>query len=373
MKVVISAAGTGGHINPALAIANKIKKEEPGTEIVFIGTNRGLENDLVPRAGYTLKTIEAYGFQKEFSLENFRNVMKTFRSSKVVKEFFQEFKPDLVIGTGGYICVPVFKVATSMGIPTVLHESNSYPGRAVNMFAKKVSRVLVGFEDTKKNLEYKDNVVVTGTPTKVKKLNVTFTEKTRILNGLGINPNHPVVLVFGGSQGAKKINDSVFGIIKNELNQKYQIIWATGPKQYDIIKKNFEDIGKNINNLKNAKVLPYIYNMDEMLNICDLAICRSGAMTVTEISIVGKPAIFIPLPSKMANRQEDNALVLKKAGAAEMIHNETVNYQNLGNMIDKLVENRVLLNEMGKNAGKLASFHVEDKIYEEIKKIVKRG
>ncbi|MBR2289598.1 MAG: UDP-N-acetylglucosamine--N-acetylmuramyl-(pentapeptide) pyrophosphoryl-undecaprenol N-acetylglucosamine transferase [Clostridia bacterium] len=320
-----------------------------------------------------MKPIEAYGFQKEISLTNFKNVIKTFRSTKVVREFFEEFKPDLVIGTGGYICVPVFKVATQMGIPTVLHESNSYPGRAVNMFAKKVSRVLVGFEDTKKRLDNRENVVVTGTPTKVKKLNVTLTEKTRILNGLGIDPNRPVVLVFGGSQGAQKINSAVFGIIKNGLNQKYQIIWATGPKQFDIIQKDFEEIGKNINNLKNTKILPYIYNMDEMLNISDLMICRSGAMTVTEISIVGKPAIFIPLPSKMANRQEDNALVLKNIGAAEMISNENVNYQNLSNMIDRLIEDRVLLNEMGKNAENLAPQNVEEKIYEEIKKIVRKG
>ena len=186
--------------------------------------------------------------------------------------------------------MPVFKVATKMGIPTVLHESNSYPGRAVNMYAKKVSRVLVGFEDTKKHLEYKENVVVTGTPTKVKKLNITFTEKNRILSGLGIDPNRPIVLIFGGSQGAQKINEAVFGIIEHGLNKKYQIVWATGPKQFDIIKKDFEDlnINININNLKNTKILPYIYNMDEMLNISDLAICRSGAMTVTEISIVRK-------------------------------------------------------------------------------------
>lgn len=159
-----------------------------------------------------------------------------------MKKFFEEFKPDLVIGTGGYICVPVFKVATSMNIPTVLHESNSYPGRSVKMFAKKVSKVLVGFEDTKNNLEYKDNVVVTGTPTKVKKLNVTYTEKNRILNNLGININQPVVLVFGGSQGAQKINDSVFNLIKNGLNKNYQIVWATGPKQFDIIKEDFKKI-----------------------------------------------------------------------------------------------------------------------------------
>lgn len=221
-------------------------------------------------------------------MTNFKNVMKTFRSTKVVKDFFQEFKPDLVIGTGGYICVPVFKVATKLKIPTILHESNSYPGRAVKMFAKKVTRVLVGFEETKNHLVNQENVVVTGTPTKVKKLNITLTEKIRMLNGLGMSANLPIVLVYGGSQGAQRINDSVFGIIKNGLNKNYQIIWATGPKQFEIIKKEFEEIHFNINQLKNTKVLPYIYNMDEMLNVSDLAICRSGAMTVTEISIVRK-------------------------------------------------------------------------------------
>ena len=143
MKVIISAAGTGGHINPGLAIANKIKEKSPASEIVFIGTNRGLENDLVPRNGYALRNIEAYGFKKEISISNFRNIIKTFSSKKEVKRIFEEFKPDVVIGTGGYICVPVFSMATKMKIPTVLHESNSYPGRSVKLFAKKVDRVLV--------------------------------------------------------------------------------------------------------------------------------------------------------------------------------------------------------------------------------------
>ncbi len=143
MKVIISAAGTGGHINPGLAIANKIKEKSPASEIIFIGTNRGLENDLVPRNGYALRNIEAYGFKKEISISNFRNIIKTFSSKKEVKRIFEEFKPDVVIGTGGYICVPVFSMATKMKIPTVLHESNSYPGRSVKLFAKKVDRVLV--------------------------------------------------------------------------------------------------------------------------------------------------------------------------------------------------------------------------------------
>lgn len=372
MRVIISAAGTGGHINPGIAIANKIKEECPSSEIVFIGTARGLENDLVPRSGYRLETIEAYGFKKEISIKNLKNIIKTFSSKKEVKKIFAEFKPDIVIGTGGYICVPVFSVAVKSNIPTMLHESNSYPGRAVNMFAKKVDRVLVGFNETKRCLKNSENVIVTGTPTKLKKINIDIAKKKKLLSDIGIkNDGLPIVLVFGGSQGAQKINESVYELIKRNLNKNYQIIWATGPKQFDIIKEKFEKENLSINNLKNVKILPYIYNMEEMMNISDLLICRSGAMTVTEISIVGKPAIFIPLPSKMANRQEDNARVLQKIGAAKIIQNEVINYENLSNEIDDIITKPLELKEMGELAETLAPTNVLDKIYNEIDKIVK--
>lgn len=373
MKVVISAAGTGGHINPGLAIANKIKEMNPKSEIVFVGTTRGLENDLVPRAGYKLKTIEAYGFQKEISINNLKNVIKTFKSQKDVQKFFDEFKPDVVIGTGGYICVPVFNTAIKNKIPTILHESNAFPGRAVNMFAKKVDRVLVGFNETKKCLKNADNVVVTGTPTKVRKLDITDSRKREILEAVGIKSNLPIVLIFGGSQGAQKINDAVYEIIKNKINQKYQIIWATGPKQFDIIKEQFEKDNLQINNLENTKVLPYIYNMDELMNVADLLVCRSGAMTITEITLVGKPAIFIPLPSKMANRQEDNARVLEKIGAAKIILNEDVSKDTLGNEINDIILKADELEEMGKLALNLAPVEAIEKIYGEIKAVVNKN
>lgn len=373
MKVVISAAGTGGHINPGLAIANKIKEMNPKSEIVFIGTTRGLENDLVPRAGYKLKTIEAYGLQKEISINNLKNVIKTFNSRKDVQKFFDEFKPDVVIGTGGYICVPVFNTAIKNKIPTILHESNAFPGRAVNMFAKKVDRVLVGFNETKKCLKNADNVVVTGTPTKVKKIDISLSRKREILEAVGVKNDLPIVLIFGGSQGAQKINEAVYDIIKSKINQKYQIIWATGPKQFDIIKEQFEKDNLNINNLENTKVLPYIYNMDELMNISDLLVCRSGAMTITEITIVGKPAIFIPLPSKMANRQEDNARVLEKIGAAKIILNENVSRDTLGNEINDIILKSDELEEMGKLALNLAPVEAIEKIYGEIKAVVNKN
>ena len=187
MKVIISAAGTGGHINPGIAIANKIKEMEPDSEIVFFGTNRGLENDLVPRAGYKLKRIEAYGLKKSLNIENIKHIYQTFHSRKIVKKFIDEFKPDVVIGTGGYICGPVFMAALSRKIPTVLHESNAYPGTAVKMFYKKADLILVGFEDAKKCLQGAKKVVVTGTPTKIRKVDISDTRKKEILKNLDIN------------------------------------------------------------------------------------------------------------------------------------------------------------------------------------------
>ena len=239
------------------------------------------------------------------------------------------------------------------------------------MFSKKVDEILVGFEETKDKLEGCKKVVVTGTPTKIRKIDITKERKQKILEELGIKNNLPIVLVFGGSQGAQRINEAVTELVKNGKNDKYQIIWATGTKQYDIVKEEFEKSNININNLKNVKALPYIYNMEEMMNVADLLVCRSGAMTITEISIVGKPAIFIPLPSMSANRQEDNALVLKKIGAAKIILNHEVNGNNLSKEIASIIEDSHELKEMGKVANSIAPSNVEEKIYKEIETLVK--
>ena len=367
MRVIIAAAGTAGHINPGLAIANKIKKEEPNSEILFIGTNRGLENDLVQRAGYKLEHVEAYGLGK-----NMKNNLKTFKGIFQAKKIIRNFNPDIVIGAGGYICGPAIIAAHMEKKPTMLHESNAYPGKAVKMFSKKVDTVLVGFEDAKSKLEGCKNVVVTGTPTKIRKIEVTAKRRNEILEELGIKNDLPIVLIFGGSQGAQRINEAVVELIKQKKNDKYQIIWATGTKQFDIVKENFERENIYINNIKNVKVLPYIYNMEELMNISDLMVCRSGAMTITEVSIVGKPAIFIPLPSISANRQEDNALVLKKIGAAKMILNNEVNGTNLSEEINEIIHDKIELEEMGKMAETIAPSNVEEKIYVEIEKILKK-
>ena len=370
MKVIIAAAGTGGHINPGIAIANKIKKEQPGSEIMFIGTTRGLENDLVPRAGYELKTIDAYGLSKKINLDNIKKMLKTLKGFSQAKKIVKGFNPDIVIGTGGYICGAVITAAHSLKIPTVLHESNAFPGKAVRLLAKKTDTILIGFEEAKNRIKNAKNIVLTGTPVKIKKQNISEEQKRKILIDMGMDNLKPILLVFGGSQGAKAINDAMLKIIKNKSNVSYQIIWAAGPKQYDIIKEELEKSNININNTKDVKIFPYIYNMEEIMNICDLVICRSGAMTITEVSIVGKPAIFVPLPNVSEDHQEYNARVLEKVGAAKIVLNEDLQHINLNNVITELITDKSMLENMGKNANKIAQKDVEDKIYKEIENLL---
>ena len=359
MKVIIAAAGTGGHINPGIAIAQEIKKHNPDAEITFIGTPRGLENDLVPRAGFKLKTIEAYGIKRKISISNFKNVCKTLKSYSIAKNIIREIKPDIVIGTGGYICGPVFSGAFKYGIPTILHESNAFPGVAVKVLSKKTNTVLVGFEDAVKRLPKAKNVVVTGTPTKVEKINLTNEQKERLKEQLNIKNNLPVVVIFGGSQGAESINNCIIEIINQNLNNSYQIVWAVG-------KKNYEDVKNKIKNDYNASIEPYIYNMEEVLNFADLVVSRSGAMTITEVAKTNKPAIFIPYPYATENHQEYNAKVLANAGAAKIILDKNLKPNELNSAINDIIMDKTKLEQMSQNAAKISIKDVDERIYREI-------
>jgi len=363
MKVIIAAAGTGGHINPGIAIANEIKRHHKNADITFIGTPRGLENDLVPRAGYKLQTIDAYGIKRKISISNLKNACKTLKSYNTANRIVQQIKPDIVIGTGGYICGPVFHSAVKMKIPTILHESNAFPGVAVKLLAKKVDTVLVGFEDAKKRLEKAKKVVVTGTPTKVRKIELNQQQKKELRQQLKIENNLPIVVIFGGSQGAESINKSLIEIINNKQNSSYQIVWAVG-------KKNYEDVKSSIKQNYNSVILPYIYNMEEILNLADLVVARSGAMTITEVAKCGKPAIFIPYPFATENHQEYNAKVLANVNAAKIILDKNLNNKILDKTINEIIGDKAKLDEMGKNAQSVSIKNVEEKIYSEIEMLL---
>ena len=338
MRVVIAAAGTGGHINPGIAIANKIMEKEPQSKIIFIGTGRGLEKDLVPRAGYELKTVEAYGINRKINLDNIKRLCKTIKAVGQAKKILKEFKPDIVIGTGGYICVSVCMAASQLKIPIILHESNAFPGVAVKVMAKKADEILLGFEEAKERISNARKIVVTGTPTKVNSNRLSDEQKYNLKQEMKLKQDLPVVLFFGGSQGAQSINNAILGIIENKLNEKYQIVWAVGPGNYDEVKEKLRIKNIDIDNIENTKILPYIYNMQEVMEMSDLVVCRSGAMTITEIATIGKTAIFIPYPFATENHQEYNAKVLEKVGAAKIILDKELNFTKLNNTINNIVK-----------------------------------
>lgn len=395
MRAIIAAAGTGGHINPAIAIANKIREEEKDSEIIFIGTKRGLETDLVPRAGYELKTIDSYGLTRHINLENLKRLNKTIHSIKQAQKIIREFKPDIVIGTGGYICVSVMRAAQKEKVKYIMHESNVLPGVATKLFAKKASKVLLGFEEAKEKLPKEAKTVVTGTPTKVKKIDYTKEQIAEKKRELGLDINKKLILIFGGSQGAKSINEAVKNLIINNEEQKhtntittmnekkqmneisfnkdknYEIMWAVGKKQYDSIKEELKCNQIDIDNIKEVKAYPYIYNMEEVMNISDLIVSRSGAMTITEIEKIGKGAIFIPYPYAAENHQEYNARALEKKGAAEVILDKDLNADILEKSIEDLCNDEKKLEEMGEISNSLSIKNVEDKIYAEIKHALK--
>lgn len=370
MKVMIAAAGTAGHINPGIAIANKIRQEEKESKVLFIGTERGLEKDLVPMAGYELKTIDAYGLSKKISIENIKKMYKTFKGLGEAKKMIKEFQPDIVIGTGGYICGATITMAHKLKIPTMLHESNSFPGRAVKMLAKKTDTILVSFEDAIPRIKNAKRIVYTGTPVKIKKREYSINEKNEILKEMGLNPIKPILMVSGGSQGAQKINEAIVEIIKEKRNKNYQMIWATGQKQFDLIKKALEESKIDIDQVEGMKIVPYIYNMEEIMNIADLIIGRAGAMTITEISNLGKPSILVPLPNVSHNHQLYNAKVLENIEAAKIILNEELTGEKLNCVIEEIILEKSKMQKMGQNALKVSANQAEDKIYQEIKKLV---
>ena len=305
---------------------------------------------------------------KKISFQSLKNNLKTLKGIGEAKKIVKEFKPDIVIGTGGYICGAAILAAKKYRIPTMLHESNAFPGKAVKMLAKKVDTILISFEEARKELTQANHIILTGTPTKIKNLHLNKAQKQEVLTRLGLKSDKPVLLIFGGSQGAKAINDAVTGLINQNLNKDYQIMWAPGPLQFNLVKQRI----KNLSKQKDLKLVPYIYNMEEVLNSVDLVLARSGAMTITEMAITRKPAIFVPLPNVSNNHQEYNAKVLQNVEAARIILNKDLTPEVLSKEINDMIKDPQKLVNMGQNAGKIAIENVEDKIYKEIEKLLQK-
>lgn len=357
MKALIAAGGTGGHINPGIAIANMLR--DKGYEIIFLGTEKGMETDLIPKAGYEIKLIHAAGLKRKFTLENIKVLMTMRKGIKECEALIDEEKPDIVIGTGGYVTAPLISAAIKKGIPTLIHESNALPGKTTKLFAKKVSCVAVGFEEARKRLPTKANVVCTGNPTRMK----SGMDKISIKEKLGINK--PLMLVFGGSQGAQKLNEVMVELINKNKFEDYEIIYATGQKHYDEIMGKVKDIPQNV------KIEKYIYNMEEIMNASDLVVCRSGALTVSELSIIGVASILIPFPYAAENHQYYNAKTLENINAATIIEEKDLDAEVLLKEINAQMKEKEKMKQMGENAKKIGRPDAIGNVEKEIEKLIK--
>ena len=366
MRVLLTGGGTAGHINPAIAIANYIKEKDSASEFLFVGTMRGLEKNLVPKCGYDIKFIEVMGLKRKLTLENAKVLVNYIKSISDAKRIIKEFKPDVVIGTGGYVCAPVVKAAAALKIPTLIHEQNVFPGLAIKMLSKKASVTAISFPETKDMMSAK-KMVLTGNPLRPNLFEKHDIEVLRAQCGFD---EKPIVLMFGGSLGAEKMNEALVEMIAENKIGDFNLIASTGEKHFERVKNALSEKGIDIEKLKNIKVLPYIYNMEEIFFAADVVVGRAGAITVSEITALGKAAVLIPSPYVAHNHQEYNARYLEKNGAAKVVLENEVSGDKIAGEISSVLQNKEELEKMKKSSKNIGIADACEKIYNCIKELI---
>lgn len=367
MRYLISGGGTGGHIYPALAIASEIKKRHLDAEILYIGTKTGLESELVPKAGFKFETIRVKGMPRRLNKSSLIALRELLYGLKESKKIIKTFKPDVVIGTGGYVSGPVVYMSKKLKIPAMIHEQNAFPGITNKILARYVDKVAVTFEEARKYFKYPERVITTGNPIRKEILEVNT---TMAYNKLNIKPNIPFILSFGGSGGQKILNECFYDIIKHyNVEDNYQLIHVTGTRFYDdFIEKLKND---KISLHPNIKVLPYFYDMPEALNISNLIVTSAGAITLAEISAVGIPSILIPKAYTAENHQEYNARTFEDNGASVLLLEKGLTSDILKKTILDLIKDKEKLKKMSINSRKMGNINAASLIVEEIDNMIK--
>ena len=366
MRVIFSGGGTGGHINPAISIADYAKSQDNEFEALFIGTERGLEHKLVPKAGYNIKYIDIAGFNRKNLLKNISVIRKLIKARLDSRRIIREFKPDCVVCTGGYVSGPVIMAAAKEGVPSLIHEQNVYPGLTVKGSEKYVDYLALSFDSTVELMKEKEKCVVTGNPIRGQ---ILTAKKETAREKLGIDK--PFVLVFGGSLGAERINETVIKMLPN-LKEKgnIKLLFGTGERNYDAVVKAAKASGVEPGG--DIEIVPYIDNMAEVMAAADVVIARSGAITVSEIAALGKPSILIPSPNVVRNHQEQNAREFEKNSAAVVITESELTDDLLFSTLTDLLSDNERLENMSHNLKKMARLDALEKIYELMIKMSKR-
>ena len=367
MRVLMTGGGTGGHVNPAIAIANTIKQNDPSAEIAFVGTSRGIENKLVPAAGYPLYHVEVRGFRRSLSPANLRAAWLAFVSPIRAKKLIAEFKPDIVVGTGGYACWPVLVAASRMGIPTAVHESNALPGVTVRRLQAYVDRIMLNFAESAERLDAKEKLMVVGNPLRGQ---FGTLDRDAAREKLGIGGYRRMILSCGGSMGAEPVNDAMLDLMRDYGLQHPDVLHlhATGALEYEAAKEKFKAYG--LEGKDNLRLVEYIYDMPEQMAAADLVVNRAGAMTLSELAAQKKACLLIPSPYVADNHQYKNAKVLADAGAALLIEEKDITPDGVAAEVSSLLEDDARRAAMEEAISAFARTDANKVIYEEICRLV---
>lgn len=364
MKVVISGGGTGGHVYPAIAIANKIKEMNPQAQIMFIGTSRGLEAEVVPRNGYPIQFIPVSYLKRKISWHNVKSAGLLIGGVLEARKILKAYRPDLVIGTGGFVCGPVLYMAAKLGIKTMIHEQNVYPGLTNRILSRYVDTIALSFDEARKYFKPKAKMVTTGNPIREDFLTTSREEALKRYHG-----GKPLVLIVGGSGGSRKLNEATIQLLKDHPENPFDILLVSGKIHYDQVMEQIQGIPKLG---KGNRVVPYINDMPYALSACDIIVCSAGAITIAEITAAGKVSILIPKAHTAENHQEYNARALMEKGAALMIKESELNGSSLYNNITQVLENPEHLRKMSEASKKAARLQATDLIYREIEALLNR-
>ncbi|CAB1239505.1 MAG: undecaprenyldiphospho-muramoylpentapeptide beta-N-acetylglucosaminyltransferase [Oscillospiraceae bacterium] len=373
MRILFAGGGTAGHINPALAIAGYLKERQPDAQILYVGAKGGMEERLVPQAGYAFKSVTISGFQRKISWTNFKKNCKTivhiFTATEESKKIIREFKPDVCVGTGGYVSGPVIREAMKMGVPALIHEQNAYPGVTNKALSRNAARTMLAMADAEKYMEKGAHCVLTGNPVR---LSVLRADRASARQRLGLD-NRPVILSFGGSLGARKINEPMADLLANTAKtDRFQHIHAYGQwgKWFpDLLRQKGVDLAAH----PNMDIREYINDMPDCLAAADLVICRAGAITLSELQAVGRASLIIPSPNVAENHQYHNAMSMVKRNAAWILEEKDLTGQMLIKKVEQLFQKPETIEHLAENAKKMAIVDANERIYKLILEVLKEN
>ena len=363
MNILFACGGTGGHINPALAVAKLFRDRRGEANILFGGASGGMETELVPREGFEIRTVEIGSVKRKITgtAHNVRTLKNIAGSLKNARAIMEEFRPDIAVGTGGYASFPFIFEASRMGIPTVIHESNAAPGLTTRILARRASRVMVSFPESAGLYGRNAKITVTGTPVREEFI---FTKREDARKKLGIPPDMPMVVSCWGSLGAREMNRKIAEFIRLESeHEPFYHVHATGSFGWRWMPSLIKDMGVDLSKSGKIFTREYIYNMPELMAAADLVICRAGASTLSEISALAKPSIIVPSPNVAANHQEKNARALESRGAAKVLLENECSGEILFELVVEMLSDKDLLLSMSQNLLSIAILDAADRIY----------